>query len=81
MRAVLVLAGIVAVASCARSPATPVAGSERHATIMFFSDAHADLEAHPEQFPRADGTIEVASAGGYARGDQGADQKEQTERK
>lgn len=67
MRALLALAGLVALASCARSPVTPVVGSERRATIMFFSDAHADLEPHPEQFPRADGTIEVASAGGYAR--------------
>ncbi len=67
MRALVALGALVALVSCTPSPSHPAAGGERRATIMFFSDAHADLEPHPEQFPRADGTIEVASAGGYAR--------------
>jgi 2',3'-cyclic-nucleotide 2'-phosphodiesterase (5'-nucleotidase family) len=43
-----------------------VAG-ERHATLLFFSDAHADLESHPELFWDDAGRTELADAGGYAR--------------
>lgn len=40
---------------------------ERRATLLFFSDAHADVEPHPELFWRDDGSTEMAVAGGYAR--------------
>lgn len=76
MRAAGGLAALFVLGACAPSPSAPAAAapaitsskeSVRHATIMFFSDAHADLLAHPEQFPRPDGTVELAQAGGYAR--------------
>ncbi len=67
--ATLALSG--AVAACARPhpAADAVAGSDgvRRATLMFFSDAHADLEAHPELFWDDAGHTELATAGGYAR--------------
>lgn len=62
---VLAALGLVACTSApprARSPAL-----ERHATIMFFADAHADLESHPELFVKSDGSRETVPAGGYAR--------------
>ncbi len=67
VRALLSLSAVALVVSCARAPSSPVFGVERRATLMFFSDAHADLEEHPEQFVRPDGTVEIAKAGGYAR--------------
>ena len=68
--AALLVAGACAPSSLpSGSPATSAATgvSEHHATIMFFADAHADLLTHPEQFPRPDGSVELAPAGGYAR--------------
>jgi 2',3'-cyclic-nucleotide 2'-phosphodiesterase (5'-nucleotidase family) len=41
--------------------------SSRRATLLFFSDAHGQLEAHPELFWTADRRTEVQLAGGYAR--------------
>lgn len=69
LRAVLALGALSACTSLplASSAPTRSAEAEGHATLMFFADAHADLLTHPEQFPRADGTVEVAPAGGYAR--------------
>lgn len=58
-------------ASCAHpSAVSQPAGATaeaKQATLLFFADAHADLETHPEQFVRADGSIELAQAGGYPR--------------
>jgi 2',3'-cyclic-nucleotide 2'-phosphodiesterase (5'-nucleotidase family) len=58
----------------AATPAAPSAASigavpaaDRMATLLFFSDAHADLEPHPELFWKDDGATEIATAGGYAR--------------
>ncbi len=65
--ALLVLGACTPSPSPAAPPTTSSAQGEHNATIMFFADAHADLLAHPEQFPRPDGTVELAQAGGYAR--------------
>jgi 2',3'-cyclic-nucleotide 2'-phosphodiesterase (5'-nucleotidase family) len=58
-------------ASCAHHAVHPVgSGSapvEHTATILFFSDAHADLDTHPELFWDAQGKTELVLAGGYAR--------------
>jgi sulfur-oxidizing protein SoxB len=62
--------------ACGASPpaATPSAGAHadaggraRELTLLFFSDAHVDLETHPEIFWSADGRTEIVPAGGYAR--------------
>ena len=57
-------------ASCAAAPvAHPrrATSADRHIALMFFADAHGDLETHTELFWHADGTREMVSAGGYAR--------------
>ncbi|HSO33044.1 MAG TPA: hypothetical protein VLT33_11010, partial [Labilithrix sp.] len=64
MRALVGLAAVLTLGACAPLPSTASAptssaDAERHATIMFFADAHADLLTHPEQFPRPDGTVEL----------------------
>jgi S-sulfosulfanyl-L-cysteine sulfohydrolase len=66
--------GLVAVAlalaasSCHPAPAPSSASvSERSVTLLFFADAHADLETHPELFWKASGESEIVPAGGYAR--------------
>ena len=58
----LALAGCSATLQPAEAPAP-----SRRATLLFFSDAHAQLEEHPELFWTPDGQSEVALAGGYAR--------------
>lgn len=39
----------------------------RRATLLFFSDAHAQLEEHPELFRAPGGGLALARGGGYAR--------------
>lgn len=67
-------AALVVVALAAACGSSPPRASEpapaptaRNVTLLFFADAHADLEAHPELFWTADGKTETAMAGGYAR--------------
>lgn len=72
LRRALVLASIAVPANGCRHSATPRAdepahGGDRAATLLFFSDAHVDLETHPELFWNNDGKSEIAPAGGYAR--------------
>lgn len=63
-----VLAAFVAVAGCGVVPDAPAGlAAPRRATLLFFSDAHAQLEEHPELFWTPDGRTEIARAGGYAR--------------
>lgn len=47
-------------------PSTGESAQARRATLLFFSDAHAELEEHPEMF-LSHGQAEVVPAGGYAR--------------
>jgi 2',3'-cyclic-nucleotide 2'-phosphodiesterase (5'-nucleotidase family) len=58
----------LALAGCTvtQQPAEATVPSRR-ATLLFFSDAHAQLEAHPELFWTAEGESEIVLAGGYAR--------------
>lgn len=66
----LVAAALTAAACAAPLPGVTSASAarvDRRATLLFFSDAHADLEPHPELFWKDDGTTEIATAGGYAR--------------
>jgi 2',3'-cyclic-nucleotide 2'-phosphodiesterase (5'-nucleotidase family)/cytochrome c len=57
-----VLAALVPFAgACHKSPPP-----DRHATLLFFADAHAQLETHPELL-WTDGAPRTVSAGGYAR--------------
>ena len=65
----IAITAIVALGACAppRAPRIAAVHTERHATLLFFSDAHVDLLPHPELFWKPDGTKEVALAGGYAR--------------
>src|SRR5690606_22164363 len=63
-----IIASMLALAGCSatQQPASTEARSRR-ATLLFFSDAHAQLEEHPELFWTPDGRTEIARAGGYAR--------------
>lgn len=67
----LVLSPALSLAACLHaSPREPVRSHEdkaRVASLLFFSDAHADLETHPELFWTGDGRSELVQAGGYAR--------------
>lgn len=75
MRTALVLTGLSLAALGCAQPTQPSPGHARtaapppvrHATLLFFSDAHAQLEEHPELFWDGHGGTEVARAGGYAR--------------
>lgn len=63
-----IIASMLALAGCSatQQPASTEARSRR-ATLLFFSDTHAQLEEHPELFWTPDGRTEIALAGGYAR--------------
>src|SRR5690606_11934895 len=74
LRRIALAAGIgtltLTLAACATggapSSAHPGQPPARRATLMFFADAHGQLEAHPELFWADDGTTTTAPAGGYA---------------
>lgn len=67
MRTLAILSALALVGcTAAQSPAEAPAPSRR-ATLLFFSDTHAQLESHPELFWTPDGQTEIAAAGGYAR--------------
>lgn len=57
---------VAAAAGCSSKPAV-TAPPDREVTLLFFADAHADMETHPELFWKPDGSVETAPAGGYAR--------------
>ncbi|UJR82984.1 bifunctional metallophosphatase/5'-nucleotidase [Sandaracinus amylolyticus] len=70
MRSALCLSITVLLAGCGSAPAStdhPRAVEARSATVMFFSDAHAQLEEHPEVFREPDGRRISSRGGGYAR--------------
>jgi len=59
--------GAAAGAGAAGAARAVPAPADRRVTLLFFADAHADLETHPELFWGPEGKTETAMAGGYAR--------------
>jgi 2',3'-cyclic-nucleotide 2'-phosphodiesterase (5'-nucleotidase family)/cytochrome c len=60
---------LVAVLTAALASGCHKPRPERHATLLFFADAHAQLETHPELLWDAErgGAAKTVTAGGYAR--------------
>lgn len=64
----LVLISVFAVSCSSKTALPPTAEPPgKRATLLFFSDTHAQLEEHPELFWSRDGRTEVVRAGGYPR--------------
>lgn len=67
MRALIVACALALTGCTAAQRPGPDDSEPRRATLLFFSDAHAQIEEHPELFWTSDGQTEIARAGGYAR--------------